>query len=373
MERRWTSCLRTALCVALTALAVWQALHAAPSPPRVPGLEERERTLLRIWLTGAPGGAQAWLTQQLAAFGKQHPGVQTRLRIAAPQDLTAPGTVLPDVILFMSGDLADAEDCLVPIGGEWPVAEPLLAAGRMEGSQYALPLCWGAWVLAIDSALDPVPAATPTPPTLLGRPAATSAPTDAPGYPLQSASAADVPLQSPGGAALMTLAGMLPPGERPPLPADFAQPAPAAVYDAFRQHHAATAMLTTGQIAAFSSLVSAGKGFPFRTIAPETIVTDQVLMAALTADAPEEAEELLRFLTGQSAQQALTAQSLHTVRDDMTLYAAGLPREVEESARRSLTAVNAFLPASRLHEIAWQAFQGTLTMPEALSALGQGA
>ena len=164
----------------------------------------------------------------------------------------------------------------------------------------------------------------------------------------------------------MALADLLPTGQRPSLPEDFAQRTPAEVYAAFRERRCATAMLTTGQITAFSALVSAGRGFPFRAIVPERVTTDQLLMAGLTANAPAQAAELLRFLVDVQAQQALTAQELHTVRDDLTLYAAGVPATVEQAGQRELCATNAFLPVQQAHALAWQVFQGTAPLPTAV-------
>lgn len=343
--------------------------HTRQEAEHVPGLDAPQRTLLRIWLTGSPGGGQAWLTAQLQAFAKHHPGVMTHLRIVSPQELTVPDAVLPDLVLFQPGDVTDPAAHFVPITGDWPLRAPLLHAGQLDGTQYALPLCWGAWVLAIDSALDPAPAATPAPAPLLGRPAATEAPVQPPAYPLAAASAADVPLQSPGGAALISLASLLPASGRPPLPQSFAQLTPAEVYAAFQGRKCASAMLTTGQLTAFSSLVSAGRGFPYRTLVPPGVTTDQLLMAALTADTPPQAVELLQFLTGAQAQQALTSQALQTVRDDLTLYATGLPHAVEQAGKQLLLAVNAFLPADQAQSMAWQVWQGLAPLPDAPAAL----
>lgn len=335
----------------------------------VPGLTAGSRTLLRIWVTSAPGGAQAWLTGQLKAFEKAHPGVMTYLRTVSPEEAQEPGAVLPDIILYMPGDLTSPQELFTPLTGPFAAREALLRAGRWRGAQYGLPLCWGAWVLAIDSALEPGAALTPAPTTLLGRPAATTAPSAAPGYPREAASAADCALQSPGGAALLSLQCILAPDDRPPLPEDLAQRTPAEVYAAFQARQCATAMLTTGQATAFTSLVSGGKGFPFRIMTPAEIVTDQVWMASLTPSAPEEAAALLTFLTGSDAQQALISQGLHTVREDLTLYAAGFSAEVEQAGQRGLSAVNAYLPAQEVQSAAWQALQGTLDLSEALLPL----
>lgn len=343
--------------------------RAIRAPQPVPGLTGSDRTLLRIWITSGPGGAQSWLTQQLRAWEKQHPGVTTYLRTVSPEEAMSPGAVLPDVILHMPGDVTAPEALLQPLACPDGLREELLRCGRWRGEQRALPLCWGAWVLAVDSALEPGTALTPAPTTLLGKPAATSSPTASPGYPLAAASAADCPLQSSGGAALFSLQRLLPPGERPPFPDDLAQKSPAAVYADWQSRLCASAMLTTGQVTAFTSLVSGGKGFPFRVLAPEEIITDQVWLASLTADAPPEAASLLAFLTAPEAQQALAAQGLHTVRDDLTLYAAGFSAGVEKAAGTGLTAVNAFLPAQDVQNAAWQALQGTLDFTAALLPL----
>lgn len=355
--------------LALIAALMLALPHALQSSDRVPGLAEKERTLLRVWVTSSPGGGQAWLTQQLRAWEKLHPGVMTHLRTVSVDEAFSADAVLPDVILYMPGDFTDPAALFAPLTDSEGLREPLLRCGRWHAQQYGLPLCWGAWVMAIDSALEPGSAATPAPTTLLGKPVATAAPSSAPGYPLQAASAADCALQSPGGAALFSLACLLEPEERPPLPENFAQQTSAEVYAAFQSRRCATAMLTTGQATAFTSLVSAGKGFPFRIMTPQEIVTDQVWLAGLTAAAPEEAAALLAFLTGREAQQALSAQGLHTVRDDLTLYAAGFCAEVEAAAHDALYAFNAYLPKDAAHAGAWQALQGTASFSEALLPL----
>ncbi|MBQ7848151.1 MAG: hypothetical protein IJ343_00305 [Clostridia bacterium] len=355
------------LAVTVAVLLALPRVLRAPEP--VPGLEGGDRTLLRIWLMGSPGGAQSWLTQQLRRWEKQHPCVTTYLRAVAPEEAQSPEAVLPDMILYMPGDLNNPAGGLQPLACPDGLREELLRCGRWQGEQLGLPLCWGAWVLAVDSALEPGTALTPAPTTLLGKPAATSSPTASPGYPLAAAAAADCPIQSPGGMALFSLQLLLPPGERPPFPDDLAQKTSASVYADWQARRCASAMLTTGQATAFTALVSGGKGFPFRILVPEEIVTDQVWLASLTADAPAEAASLLAFLTGPEAQQALAAQGLHTVRDDMTLYTAGFSARVEQAAGTGLSAVNAYLPAPSVHSAAWQSLQGTIRFSQALLPL----
>ena len=355
--------------LALAVLVMCAARSAMHRSVRVPALEGDARTLLRIWITGSPGGAQAWLTGQLRQWEKRHPGTMTYLRTVSPEELTAQGSVLPDVVLFMPGDLDDPTRLFTPLSGTFDAREELLRAGRWRGEQYGLPLCWGAWVLAIDGALEPGSAATPAPTTLLGRPAATAAPSAVPGYPLSAASEAACALQSPGGTALLSLLTLLPAGDHPPLPQDFAQLPPAEVYRAWQSRQCATAMLTTGQAVAFTALAGSGHGFPFRLMTPPEVITDQVWFAGVTPDAPPEAAALLSFLSSRESQEALAAQGLHTVRDDLTLYASGFSAEVEAAASLALSAVNAFLPARQVLDAAWQAFSGGSSLSQALLPL----
>ncbi len=355
--------------LALTAALLFFLPDALNLEARIPGLSSPERTLLRIWITSSPGGGQAWLTSQLKAWEKQHPDVMTYLRTVSPEEAMSADAVLPDVILYLPGDFHAPEALFTPLSGTLNAREPLLRAGRWQGEQYGLPLCWGAWVLAIDSALEPGNATTPAPTTLLGRSAATAAPSAAPGYPLNAALQAECPLQSPGGAAVLSMLCLLSPEERPPLPDDFAQGSSAEVYGAFQARKCASVMLTTGQATAFTALTSAGKGFPFRIMTPPEVVTDQVWMASITPDAPSEASMLLQFLTSAAVQQTLTTQGLHTVRDDLTLYSAGFSAEVEQAGQRALSAINAYLPAQTVLDAAWQALQGTSGFSEALLPL----
>ena len=157
--------------------------------------------------------------------------------------------------------------------------------------------------------------------------------------------------------------------ERPPLPEGFATLSAGEVYASFQQRKCATAMLTTGQATAFASLVSGGSGFPFRVMTAEEVITDQVWLAGVTAGAPTEAALLLGHLTSGEAQQALSAQGLHTVRRDVTLYAAGMSAKVEQAGGKAMTAINAFIPMEAVSNAAWQFFQGACTLSEALLPL----
>lgn len=361
------------ICTGILLLAGWSVTrHAARR--MLPSLTAKERTLLRIWVVNAPGGGQAWLKSQLRQFERQHPGISTYLRTVSTAELSVPDTVLPDVVLYMPGDVSDPSAHFLPLSGDMPaqdglLREELLRCGRWRNVQYGLPLCWATWVLGVDSALEPGSAMTPAPTTLLGRPAATAdaASTPEPGYPLAAVMQTECALQSPGGAALFTLGVLL--DERPPLTENFGTLTPSEVYAAFQKRQCATAMLTTGQAIAFASLTGGGSGFPHRIMAPDEVITDQVWLASITGNAAPESALLLSHLASSDPQKALSAQGLHTARRDMTLYAAGLSARIETAARKSLSAVNAYIPMDQVHSAAWQFFTGRLTLDEALLPL----
>lgn len=370
-KRRLTRAAAALLCTGLIVLAAFCLPMTLHRDAQIPGLSAKERTLLRIWAVNAPGGGQAWLKTQLQQFEKQHPGVSTYLRTVTAEELTDPEALLADVVLFMPGDVTSPEHLFMPLAGEMLardkglIREELLRCGRWQTRQHGLPLCYAAWILAIDSALEPGTSVTPAPTTLLGKPAASS-PAAAPdsGYPLEAASRAACALQSPGGAALFTLGMML--DKRPPLPDGLGSLSAAEVYAAFQKQQCATAMLTTGQATAFSGIVSSGSGFPFRIMTAKEVITDQVWLAGVTENAPREAALLLSHLTSSEAQKALSAQGLHTVRGDLTLYAADMSAQVEQAAKQSLSAINAYIPVQEVQSAAWQFFCGNLTLDEAL-------
>lgn len=373
-KRKTTRRIAGILCLLLIGLCAAAAWKHTPTDVSIPGLSARERVLLRIWAVDSPGGALTWLKGQLRTFEKANPGVSTYLRTVSPEALSDPDAVPPDILLYMPGTLTDPQQHFLPLAGaltareDGLLREELLRCGRWQGQQYGLPLCWAGWVLAIDSALEPGSAVTPAPTTLLGRPAPVqAAPSEAPAYPLAAAAKADCALQSPGGTALFSLGLLL--QEHPPLPEDFAACSAAEVYTRFQKRQCASAMLTTGQEAAFSGLVSGGSGFPFRAMTPPEIITDQVWLASLFPEAPGAAAKLLGFLVSADAQEKLTSQSLHTVRRDLTLYAAGVPAQTEQAARAALSAVNAYLEPARTASAAWQFFQGELSLDDALLPL----
>jgi len=357
----------------LTAIMLVAAYAGITHPPdeRVPGASGSERKLIRVWIASSVGGGESWLKACLKEWEKSHPAMMTYLRTVPPDELLRSDAVLPDLILYTPGDIMNPDRFFSPLKGGEGVREALLRSGRWQNQLYGLPLCYGAYVLAIDSAYEPHHASTPAPTTLLGKPAATALPnaTDEPGYPLEAVSKADVPLIAPRGAGLFTLACLLPQGQRPPLTEGFASTEAADVYQRFQARQAASAVLTTGQLTALTGIVSAGKGFPFRAMAPSEVITDQVWMGSIATGGAEEAAELLAYLISDASQRRLSQQGLYTVLENLRLYASGTEARVEQAAGRSLTAVSAYIPAADVAQSAWQAFQGTVGWSEALMPL----
>ena len=301
MRKKIIICALSVLLLILSGVLAFY-LHGQNRP--IAGLSGDNRTLLRVWMLHSPGGAARWVETQLSAYERQHPGVLIYLRQVSADELTAEETLLPDVVLYRPGDIPDPDGLFLPISGDAPIFAGLLSGGR----QVAYPLCWGAWVLAVDSAYDPQTAATPAPTTLLGRPSSTLSPEQTPAlFPLEKADAANCPLLSPGGCALYALREIFVNQAYPRWTNDFAQQPSDTVYQRFRERKCASAMLTTGQVVAFSGLTSAGKGFPFRVMVGRTVTTEQVLLSSICAGAQDGAADLLSFLVSRGAQEQMRA------------------------------------------------------------------
>ena len=365
MKRRSVICL---VGLALTAAAAL-LLCASPRGERLPGAELARGRLVRVWMVSSVGGGESWLRACLKEWEAAHPGVMTYLRAVSAEELVREDAVLPDILLYTPGDLTTPEALFTPLSGTEIIREPLLRCGRWRGQQYGLPLCYGGYVLAIHGALEPQHAATPAPTTLLGRPAATASPdaTATPGFPLAAAQKADTPLVCPRGAAGFTLACLLAPEERPALrePA----PAPAEAYRCFLAQQASAAVLTTGQVTALEGVAASGKGFAYRVLTPSEVITDQVWLGSLFPGAGEDAASLLAHLIAPAAQKRLASQGLYTVREDLKLYASGVPGLMERAAARSLTAISAYVDPDEVNSAAWQVLSGREGLSAALMPL----
>ena len=330
--------------LALTAAIVHAGIHAMPEQESLPGRGTARRELVRVWIVSQPGGGEKWLKECIRAWEKTRPGATVYLRSVSAGELVSPNAVLPDLVLYTPGTVPRPQDCFSVLTGFAGLREPLLRAGRWQGEQYGLPLCYGAYALVMDAAGQP-----PAPTTLLGRPAATSLPTQAPSLP-------DAVL-APAGCSLFALGSL--------HAALTEQPAasPADVYTRFLAGREQAAMLTTGQITALDGSLA------ISVITPEEIVTDQVWFASLCPDAGEGASSLVRFLTSLEGQRRLSAQGLHTVREDLRLYVSGTSAAIESAAGVALTAINAYIPAADVQAAAWQYFTGREELSAALLPL----
>lgn len=364
MPRRILPCFIALLLTLLLGMALF-----SPHDSSAPLVNQTSRQLLRIWSVSSLGGSDNWLKKQLRQFEKQHPGVMTYLRQVTPDALTAPDAVLPDLILYTPSTLTNPAELFAALSVPEHLSSALLQCGCWQGQQLALPLCWGGYVLAVDSRFDAAPAATPAPTSLLGQSYATPAPDASPQpYPYDAILAADTPLLTAPGSAMLILFDMLDPSLRPPL-TDSAL-TQSEVYARFRSRQCASALLTSGQLTAFQALTAAGKGFACSAIVPERIITDQVLLASIVQGAEDSAApELLAFLISRSAQQALTSQELHTVRTDLKLYASGVPAQLESAARQSLTALNAFVSSEDIAAASYLVSCGQSTIEQVLPQL----
>lgn len=175
------------------------------------------------------------------------------------------------------------------------------------------------------------------------------------------------PLVCPRGAAGFTLACLLAPEERPALrePA----PAPAEAYRCFLAQQASAAVLTTGQVTALEGVAASGKGFAYRVLTPSEVITDQVWLGSLFPGAGEDAASLLAHLIAPAAQKRLASQGLYTVREDLKLYASGVPGLMERAAARSLTAISAYIDPDEVNSAAWQVLSGREGLSAALMPL----
>jgi len=282
------------IAVALAAVLVWQRdalLHAGPKPDIAP---RPERRVLRVWVCESWIGSAAWLEKQCAIFERTNPGVNLRVRRAQPSELTEEGAVLPDLLLFAPGILADPTALLSPLYGELPVRAELAAAGCWQERQWGVPVAMGGYALLVNPEGYP----DPEQPALDRQHMAAAA------QPAHGKQPARYALQCAGGDALAYPAALLAQGGAlrggwpqgiaalrggGALPDDFALCTPDKAYADFTGRRTMALLGTQRDIRRFSALVEAGKGFDFRVV---------------------------------PAQQALVAHGLFPVRSDVPGYDA---------------------------------------------------
>jgi hypothetical protein len=322
-----------AVAVALTAALLWQhdaLLRVQPKPGVAP---QAERRVLRVWICESWMGSTAWMERQCADFEDAHAGVSVRIRRAQPAELVEAGAVLPDVLLFAPGVVADPEPLLAPIYGETPVRAELAAAGRWRDVQWAIPVAMGGYALLIAEEAYRTPVVSALDPAAMAGATRAARGKQSARYALQCAKGG--PLAYP--AALLALGGALrdgwPQGSaglrgQGTLPEDFGLCTPDKAYADFTVGRAGALIATQREVRKYSALEARGKGFPFRVEPGRQAFTDQLLMmGVLRGDLGDDQRaalcaELLWRLVGEQAQQALTEYGLFPVRGDVPGYDA---------------------------------------------------
>ncbi len=92
----------------------------------------RQRTLM-VWLCHGGANDRKLLNKAAAAFEKENRGARIFYRRVTADELYGETAVLPDVILFSTGDIAQPQERLIPMAQEYPSA-------MYAGSCYAVPL-----------------------------------------------------------------------------------------------------------------------------------------------------------------------------------------------------------------------------------------
>ena len=331
---------------------VWErALNRGNALP--PGISAPQMRLLRVWLIEDSLSASSWIKRQAARMEDAQKGISVYLRTARPQELLQPDSVLPDLILFMPGAVKDPESLLLPLTGEFPLADGAMRAGRWKGMQYAVPVCMDGYVLAYDPALTGAAAATPAPTPLLGigaAPSLTPAPEKETSFDDLLSSLAKVPrgkntacdFQCAAGMPLMLFSHLsggkasLPAAS---LPSGFGTSSKDDVYGEFLSGRCRAAMLPSRQLRSLAL-----KGKPFALLMPPLPATDMYLAAGIVqGEGRDLALEYLLMLLSQQGQQDLSQSGLIPVSQAVSAYGADpVFSQVEGSFKSDLILPNAF-------------------------------
>ena len=136
----------------------------------------QRRTLTLWWLPGEMGD-QRCISRLCTRLEKETPGLRVFLRRADAAELTAPDALLPDAVLFGTGDVVNPEQLFLPL--TLSEDDGNLSSGKSGGETYALPLWYEENVLSVPNGWleeNGTPAVTAQPRSLLGQTAATPKP-----------------------------------------------------------------------------------------------------------------------------------------------------------------------------------------------------
>lgn len=257
----------------------------------------RRRDMTLWWIPGETGD-QRCVSRLCTRLEKETPGLRVFLRRADAAELTAPDALLPDAVLFGTGDVANPEQLFLPLtlsedGGN-------LSSGKSGGKTYALPLWYEENVLSVPGGWleeDGVPSATVQPRSLLGQASATRPPEkgEAPSVPWRRLLEKDALWVSPG-AAGPQLAFTAPSSLRAEL-------ASAALHSAEKPVRGAARVWTRREHLA-AAQKEALTAFPLRPA-----VSDRARYAALCRNTAE-TRTLLAFLTSAACREEAEAAGL---------------------------------------------------------------
>lgn len=136
----------------------------------------QRRTLTLWWLPGEMGD-QRCISRLCTRLEKETPGLRVFLRRADAAELTTPDALLPDAVLFGTGDVVNPEQLFLPL--TLSEDDGNLSSGKSGGETYALPLWYEENVLSVPNGWleeNGTPTVTVQPHSLLGQTAATPKP-----------------------------------------------------------------------------------------------------------------------------------------------------------------------------------------------------
>jgi len=128
----------------------------------------RMRTLT-VWLLPDGPEDRKMIGEICAAFEKQQKGARIFLRRVTAEELYGENAVLPDVVLYATGEINRPEDALLPLAIEQPHA-----SGQFAGKTYGIPLWYAPELLCYPEAWSEDPWPMLTKPDTLTKPTGVS-------------------------------------------------------------------------------------------------------------------------------------------------------------------------------------------------------
>lgn len=317
-----------ALCVVTAILALVYARGFSVKEARSL-LPERERAVLRVWVTETFTGSLSCVTRAAQRFEKDNPGVNVRVRRAQADEYTAPDAVLPDVALYMPGIFSAPETLFVPLAEDGRVRAAYLSAGKWQDTLYGLPVLAGAYGLMVNDALlqgdfqmeNLAAAAKPA----QGKKSAVYALE----CPLDASLCFPAALVAQGGGLL----GGFPQGLRHDAAAgvlsdEFLTLSREEAFARFRKGTVAALLCTQREVRRMSALCEAGNGFEFSVRTPVQAFCDQLLLCSVVQGGQETlAARFAASLLEEAYQQELTGYGFFTVLEGVQMYnEADMPR-----------------------------------------------